>query len=276
MIQSIESCKRPSRAEIRPLGNQAAVVDEIDGTSILNGTPTLVVCPDCGGTVANHKRGLPETVPIFDVQCPRCDVQLRRWCAVAVDAAYNDSIGVSTLNSMVERYWDRKLWSGITNDRDQPRNEEFTSRFSKKAIEFNWDWKLRCPLCRRNSSQLSENQSNWSGRLDYHHWSDSPDRGITLCRDCHEAISFNSYDNMVEKKAHEWGFRSRNDLQAICVGILDAEITGKQLEQLSSEYLVSRYNLLQSPSEIRLLISTVSNDQNLYEDIFRRLGCDIQ
>ncbi len=271
MIGSIEPCNQSSRAEIRPLSNQAAVVDEIDGTPILNDTPTVVVCPDCGGTVANHKRGLPTTVPVFDVQCPRCDIQLRRWCAVAVDAAYSDSIEVPTLTAMVERYWDRKLWSGITNDRDQARNEEFTNRFSKKATEFGWDWQLRCPLCRRNRSKLSDNVSNWPGRLDYHHWSDSPDRGITLCRDCHEAISFNSYDNMVEKKAHEWGFRSRNDLQAICIGILDAEITGRQLEQLGSKYLVSRYNLIQPPSEIRVLISTVSNNPKLYDLIFTRL-----
>jgi hypothetical protein len=79
-------------------------------------------------------------------------------------------------------YWDRHLWEGITTGDDRPRTEEYTQKYTAQAETFGWDWEVRCPLCRETLTELG------ISRLDYHHWQRTPDQGICLCRECHEAI----------------------------------------------------------------------------------------
>ncbi|WP_256422119.1 hypothetical protein [Halobellus rarus] len=165
---------------------------------------------------------------------------------------------------MTQAYWNEWLWSGITNYKDQPRNDEFTERFSTKASEFGWDWELTCPLCRRGINYLKRNAPGAHDSLDYHHWSTNPDQGITLCRECHDVIGFDSYDNQVEERAHEWGFRTRNDLQIVRIGLREAIVTEESLRPEMAEQLVDRYNLIQSPGEVRTLLEVVLQDGELY------------
>jgi len=120
----------------RLYGDRAHVLSDIDDRSQLQTVPTAVCCPNCGDAVAIYKRGLPEIVPYFDTACEQCEVDLRSWCAVAVDAAYLQVVEPSTLIEMVQRFWDDWLWSGITNSKDEPRNDEYTSRLSAKATAF--------------------------------------------------------------------------------------------------------------------------------------------
>ncbi len=265
MIQSVPDAESTSQLGKRPLGDRATVVAATDNTSILADHPALIICPSCGDVVETYKHGFPEIIPQFDVHCSICDVELRRWCAVAVDAAYTELVDSQTVAELVQSYWDSHLWAGITNERDQPRNDEYSQRYAEKATEFGWDWEPQCPLCRRGISELPQSNSGCSCPLDYHHWSETPDRGITLCRDCHETISLHSYDNEAEKRAHDWGLRSRNDLQSICIAIRDAAITDRQLHPSMADYIVDRYNLVQSPSEIQLLIKSVLANNQLYD-----------
>jgi len=138
-----------SATEANPYGDRAHVLATTDETSILESTPTVILCPNCGDVVATYEQGLPEVVPQFDECCTTCQVELRRWCAVAVDAAYRRLVEPPTLTSMTQLYWNKWLWAGITNNRGKPRNDEYTDRFKTKASEFGWDWELTCPLCRR-------------------------------------------------------------------------------------------------------------------------------
>lgn len=271
MTQSVPAAKPTSQFETRPLGDRAAVVAATDNASILADHPVLIICSSCGDVVSTYKQGLPEIIAQFDIHCSTCNIQLRRWCAVAVDAAYTELVDAQMIAKLVQSYWDTNLWAGITNERDQPRNDEYSHRYSEKATEFGWDWEPRCPLCRRGVSELPESGSSRRCPLDYHHWSETPDCGVTLCRDCHEIISLHSYDNEAEKRAHEWGLRSRNDLQAICIALHDARITDRQLHPSMAKYLVKRYNLLQSPSEIQLLIKTVLCKDQLSELILQHM-----
>ncbi len=271
MIQSVADTKPPSQFGTRPLGDRTAVVAATDNASILADHPVLIICPSCGDVVSTYKQGLPEIIAQFDVHCSTCDIQLRRWCAVAVDAAYTELVDAQMIAELVQSYWDTHLWAGITNERDQPRNDEFSRWYSKKAAEFGWDWEPRCPLCRQGVSEFSGSSSECRCPLDYHHWSETPDQGITLCRDCHETISLHSYDNEAEKRAHDWGLRSRNDLQAICIAIRDAAMTDQQLHPSMAEYIVDRYNLVQSPSEIQHLIELVLANDQLYDLISKHM-----
>ncbi|WP_152419815.1 hypothetical protein [Natrialba hulunbeirensis] len=166
---------------------------------------------------------------------------------------------------MTQAYWNEWLWAGITNYKGQPRNDEYTDRLSAKASKFGWDWELTCPLCRRDISCLKQDVSDFDGSLDYHHWSTNPDRGITLCRECHDIIGFDSYDNQVEQRAHQWGFRSRNDLQVIRLALRESIMTDQPLRRNMAEQLVDRYNLIQSVSEVRTLLEVVLQDNTLYD-----------
>jgi hypothetical protein len=264
-ISNLQPGQSESAAETNPYGDQAYVLAATDDISILESKPTVILCPNCGDVVATHKQGLPQVVPQFDTCCTTCQVELRRWCAVAVDAAYRASVEPPTLTAMTQAYWNEWLWAGITNYKGQPRNDEYTNRLSTKASEFGWDWELTCPLCRRGISQLKQEIRDVRDSLDYHHWSTNPDQGITLCRECHDIIGFDSYDNQVEERAHEWGFRSRNDLQIVRLALREAIATDQPVQLEMATDLVDRYNLVQSTAEVKELLRAVLLDSNLYD-----------
>lgn len=262
-VACLQPEKPESTADTDPYGDRAHVLAVTDDTSILRSTPAVILCPNCGDIVETYKQGLPRIIPQFDTGCTTCQVELRRWCVVAVDAAYRELVEPPMLTAMTQAYWDKWLWAGITNYKNQPRNDEYTNRLSTKASEFGWSWELTCPLCRRGISQLNQKIRDVHDSLDYHHWSTNPDQGITLCRECHDIIGFDDYDNQVEKRAHEWGFRSRNDLQVVRLALREAIATDRPVRLEMAANLVNRYNLIQSPDEVRELLKVVLRDSDL-------------
>ena len=168
---------------------------------------------------------------------------------------------------MTQSYWDEQLWAGVTNHKNQPRNDEYTEWFSSKASDFGWGWELRCPLCRRGITQLKRDVPGVTDGLDYHHWSANPDRGITLCRECHDVIGFGNYDSEVEERAHELGFRSRNDLQVIRLALREAIVTDRPVAIDMAEQLVRRYNLIQQVDEVQGLLKTILRDDDLRKSL---------
>ena len=249
--------------EQRPYGDRAHVLSQTDERSTLQDIPVAICCPNCGEAVTLYERGLPDIVPYFDTSCAQCEVDLRSWCAVGVDAAYLQVVEPSTLTTMVQRFWDDWLWSGITNSKDEPRNDEYTNRLATKAAAFGWDWEVTCPLCRRTRTELECDSAIAGGNLDYHHWSQNPDQGICLCRECHDIIGFDTYDTELEERAESWGFDSRHDLQIIRVALRDAIATGQPIASWRAAELVNRYNLPQSPVRIRELIRAISTSDEL-------------
>jgi len=166
---------------------------------------------------------------------------------------------------MVQRFWDDWLWSGITNSKDEPRNDEYTSRLATKATAFGWDWEVTCPLCRRALTELDRDSAIAGGNLDYHHWSHDPDRGICLCRECHDIIGFDTYDTELEDRAEAWGFESRHDLQIIRLALRDAAVTGRPAGPRCAAVIVDRYNLPQSVARVKELLRAISSRDQLQE-----------
>ncbi len=246
-----------------PYGDRAAVLLEANDQHALDETPTAICCPNCGEAVTVYEQGLPTVVPHLDIACGQCDVELRVWCVVAVDAAYLSIVEPSTLTAMVQRFWDDWLWGGITNSKGEPRNDEYTSRLAEKASAFGWDWDVSCPLCRRSLTTLNHDGAIANGSLDYHHWSHDPDQGICLCRECHDIIGFDTYDTELEDRAEAWGFDSRHDLQIIRLGLRHAAVTGRPLEPWHAPALVDRYNLPQSVERIDGLLRAICTDEQL-------------
>jgi len=251
--------------DCRPYGDRAHVLFDVDGQSRLLDVPTAVCCPNCGDAVAIYECGLPEVVPYFDTGCEHCGVDLRSWCAVAVDAAYLQVVEPSTLTQMVQRFWDIWLWSGITNSKNEPRNDEYTSRFDAKATAFGWDWTVTCPLCGRSLTELERESAIAGGDLDYHHWSHNPDQGICLCRECHDIIGFDTYDTDLEERAASWGFDSRHDLQIIRLALREAVVTGCPVGPWRAAEIVKRYNLPQSPVRVSELLQAVRTNTELQD-----------
>lgn len=249
----------------RPYGDRAQILPQVDDHSGLLDVPVAVCCPNCSQAVTLYERGLPGVVPYFDAACTQCDVDLRTWCAVGVDAAYLQIVEPATLTTMIQHFWDDWLWSGITNSKDEPRTDEYTDRFGTKTAAFGWDWEVTCPLCRRTQTDLERDSALVGGNLDYHHWSHDPDQGVCLCRECHNIIGFDTYDTELEERAAAWGFDSRHDLQVIRLGLRDAAVTGRPVGPRSATALVDRYNLLHSPERVRQLLGSISEDEALRE-----------
>ncbi len=251
--------------ETRPYGDRAVVLEVADNQNLFRERPTVVICPDCGEVVEMYQQGLPPVIPQFDSRCPDCEVTLKRWCAVAVDATCADLVTTQKLNSMVRDYWNEQFWRGITTNRGDIRNDEFVNRCGTKASEFGWDAELICPLCRDSMISLDRSTSEVPSGFDYHHWSERPDCGIMLCRDCHDIISRNECDYNVEQLALDWGLRSRNDFQVIRLALRDAIVTRRALSPNRAEYLVDRYNLIQTPAEVRTLLREILANSDLYD-----------
>ena len=164
---------------------------------------------------------------------------------------------------MVQRFWDDWLWGGITNSKDEPRNDEYTSRLATKATAFGWDWEVACPLCRRSLTELERASAIAGGNLDYHHWWHDPDQGVCLCRECHDIIGFDTYDTELEERAASWGFDSRHDLQIIRLALCDAAVTAHPVGPWCSADLVNRYNLPQSTVRVQELLRAVDSNEEL-------------
>lgn len=244
-------------------GECAYVLAETDETARFGSTPTVILCSNCGEQVTAYHRGLPRVVTTLDEKCSTCNVSLRRWCTAAIDAAYVEAIDSQKLTKMTQRYWDEWLWAGITTHKEQPRNDEYVQMLSEKSSEFGWDWEPSCPLCRRTFSQLREECDDFRGSLDYHHWSKDPDLGVTLCRECHDVIGFDRYDNQLETLAHDWGLRSCNDLQTLRLSLRDALVCDQRVRPERAELLVDRYNLIQSTNAVHALLEAIVQDDEL-------------
>ena len=252
-------------ADRRQYGDRARVVSEIPEGSVLETVPTVVCCPNCGEIVSRYRCGLPPEVPYFAERCRECEVELRTWCGVAVDAAYCDVVKASTVRGLVQRAWDRRLWSGITNSKGKARTDEYTDRFEAKATAFGWDWEVRCPLCRRGLTELKEADAIGERTLDYHHWSEEPDRGICLCRECHDIIGFDMYDSELEERAESWGFESPHNLQIVRIALREAAVSGRRVGPCCAEFLVQRYNLPDSVARVEELLDALRREETLQD-----------
>lgn len=256
----------PSRAtDHRPYGDRARVLSRSEDHPPLQDVPVAVCCPNCGQAVTIFERGLTPVVPHFETACRQCEIDIRTWCAVAVDAAYLEVVEPATLTAMVQQFWDHWLWSGITNSKDEPRTDEYTDRFASKADAFGWDWDVTCPLCRRTRTELESDSAIVGGNLDYHYWSHNPDRGICLCRECHDIIGFDTDDTELEEWAESWGFDSRHALQISRLLLRDALVTGRRLGPWDGAALVDRYNLPQSTARVTELIRALRTTDELQD-----------
>jgi len=262
LVAPVES---DSYGVMRPYGDRAHVLVQSDIRTGLKDVPTAACCPNCGDAVAVYGQGVPAAIPHFDSKCDQCDVDLRAWCTVAVDAAYLQIVKPSTLTELVKQFWNSWLWSGITNSKGEPRNNEYTSKLNKKASEFGWSWEVSCPLCRRSVTDLMSDSAIAGDSLDYHHWRHEPDQGVCLCRECHDIIGMDTYDTALENRAEKSGFNSRHDLQVIRLMLREAAVTASPVGPWRVSNIVDRYNLPQSTEHVEGLIQVINTNEELCE-----------
>jgi len=236
------------------------VLEDIEQGEQLRDSPVLILCPNCGTEVDQYPDGIPPYLSWFKCACKSCNVGLRRWCAVAVDAKYGDMVSVEELSNLVQSYWNRHLWGGITTAEDCPRTREFTKCYSTRAEEFGWDWDPACPLCRQSLDAIG---IDW---MDYHHWQREPDQGICLCRPCHDAINNEATDIDVDWEARTLGLRNKHDLQILRLAAREHLVEPASSIETFAVRLADRYNLIQSPQTVMAII-----EQGVQSDEIREL-----
>lgn len=237
------------------------ILEEAEKNDTYQTTPVSILCPGCATVIKRYPYGLPARVAHFDQLCSHCDVDLPRWSAVCVNSAYENMFTVDDLVQLTTDYWDQHLWDGIVSGETNPRTEEFTQAYRNQATEFDWDWKVTCPLCRQSLAALEIT------RLDYHHWLRDPDQGICLCRVCHKGINGGTRDHECDWRAQELGLKNKYDLQITRLGIREQAVsTHSDLIELANT-LVNRYNLVHSSEDVLQLLSQTIQSEAVLEEV---------
>jgi hypothetical protein len=249
-----------------------SVLEELEAGLRLRDRPTSVLCPGCGETVARFEDGLPNYLAHFNGECSTCGIEfLQRWSVIAVPTAHADVFSTARLAETVQNYWDRKMWPGIETSSECYKTDEFTTAFNDRAEAYGWDWRVSCPLCRRTLEEAG------ASRLDYHHWTHSPDRGVCLCRDCHDAIGAGEFDNALDDRAREIGLRSGTDLQIARLAAREHLVETYGATEPLARTLVERYDLPRSPETVECIIRQALGNEDVraaMDDHHLRKGLD--
>lgn len=231
------------------------VLETVDTGHQFRERPVSVLCPGCGEVLARYREGLPQRIARVEERCESCATTLQRWAALAIDTAYERAPDAATRRETVTDYWDRRLWAGITTGEDNPRTEEYSELYTTQAAAFDWDWTVSCPLCRTAVGALDVE------RLDYHHWTRTPDQGVCLCRTCHDAINGQQYDVDVDWQAQKLGLRDNHDLQLTRLALREQAVVEHESLQALAVCLDTRYHVVQSPAAVYALLAQTLADQ---------------
>lgn len=252
------------------LHQELAVLQGAESADRYRNTPVSVVCPGCGTPVDRFVDGLPQRLAHFKHHCAECETTLYRWCAVVVPTSLEQKPSAKTLETVVTDYFARQTWDGITTSPDEyPRNREYTEVFASKAEDFGWEWELECPLCRQPLGALE------AERLDYHHWTHDPDRGVCLCRTCHTALTANETDNQIDWRAQQLGLRNKHDIQIIRLALREQAVAEHGSLSTLARTLQTRYNLHLSAVVVSDIIQQVAADGVLLDIIDGSLFDDL-
>jgi len=233
------------------------VLQAVDTGQQLRERPVSVLCPGCESVVMRYREGLPMRVAQFNEDCENCANTLQRWAAVAIGTAYEQSPSPATLKQTVTTYWSEHLWAGITTGESNPRTAEYSRLYAEQAEAFGWDWEVTCPLCRTAVADLDID------RLDYHHWSRTPDQGVCLCRPCHDAIDGQQTDTDLDWQAQELGLRNKHDLQITRLAIREQATADHDSLRSLVKCIHDRYNLVQSPATVYALLRQTLADKTV-------------
>jgi hypothetical protein len=233
------------------------VLEAIDTGREFRERPVSVLCPGCGDILTRHRDGLPLRVARVEEHCETCATTLQRWAAVAIGTAYEQSPSPAQLRGTVTDYWDEHLWAGIMTGEGNPRTREYSRLYTEQAATFGWEWTVSCPLCRTAVVDLAVE------RLDYHHWSRTPDQGVCLCRPCHDAIDGQETDTDQDWQAQQLGLRDNHGLQLTRLALREQAVAGHDSLSTLVETLHERYNLVHSPGEVYALLSQTLSDQTV-------------
>lgn len=162
---------------------------------------------------------------------------------------------------LVTEYREEYLWAGIVTGEISPRTMEYSRLYNEQAAVFGWDWEVSCPLCRTALSELN------AQRLDYHHWQREPDRGVCLCRTCHDAISGQQRDVDVDWEAQELGLRDKHDLQITRLAVREQAVRECRSLATLVERIQTRYNLVQPRVHLFALLSQTLSDGEILTHI---------
>lgn len=261
VIDSITQTDAQPASEQELLERHAAVLERAANDPRFQNAPVSLVCPGCGAILKRFHHGLPPRVGVVDDHCPECETTLKRWSVIGIHQVFEAAPTTAQLQRLTTRYWDARLWAGITTGDGNPRTDEYTRAFTEQAVNFGWDWTVTCPLCRRPLEAWDRS------RPDYHHWRHEPDQGVCLCRPCHEALSGGRCDREQDWVAQRLGLKNKYDLQLTRLALREqAVMRHDSVEELVS-VLCDRYNLIHTEAEVTALLSQTLNSSTVQETV---------
>jgi hypothetical protein len=239
---------------------EPAVLEVVLEDGEMHDQPVAVLCPGCTGVLEEFPAGLPRRLGRIEQQCEDCETALNRWALVVVNSAYQTLVAPDACRETVTEYWETNLWNGIMTGENEARTREYSRLYDAQAEAFGWSWRPYCPLCRRDRDQIN-------GELDYHHWLHDPDRGICLCRTCHEALSGGDCDATLDWSAQQQGLVDKHDLQIVRLALRVQAVERSDSLQELAERLCSRYNLVQPRGEVYALLAQTLTDEVVLDSV---------
>lgn len=244
----------------REPGPSARVLEEIEDSSVLRNEPVTLLCPGCGEVVREYPQGLPTVIRQFTADCSECG-SLERWSVIAIPTVHVEIASLADLEQLTTAFWERHMWAGIQTSEGCPRTREYCELFDEMAKRFNWSWRMHCPLCRRTLGELGRRY------LDYHHWSESPDIGVCLCRDCHDVIGERQTDMDLDWRARKIGMMNKHDVQIARLSAREISIAGGNSIKELAHRLIDRYNVPFRLEELECLLTQTLGNPEIREQI---------
>jgi hypothetical protein len=239
---------------------QPVVLESVDRGQTFGERPVSLLCPGCADVLTQYRNGLPRWVARVQEVCEACETTLERWSVLAIGTAYERAPTKAECREVVTDYWEQNLWSGIMTGETSPRTREYSRLYSEQADAFGWAWDVTCPLCRRPLDDLEFG-------LEYHHWSRDPDKGVCLCRQCHDALSGQECDTDLDWEAQVMGLRNKHDLQITRLALREQAIEPCEALAPLVNQLCGRYNLAQPSAQVYSLLSQTLTDPEVLEQV---------
>lgn len=248
-------------SEQAALEHHAAVLEAADADTRFQRAPISLLCPGCGSVLTRLHHGLPARIAHANHACETCETTLQRWSVVAIHQAFETAPTPTQLRTLTTDYWDDRLWAGITTGDGSPRTDEYTQAYRAQAEQFEWEWTVRCPLCRRPVDAWEHS------RPDYHHWRHDPDQGICLCRSCHAALSGDARDTDQDWTAQKLGLKNKYDLQLTRLALREQAVVAHETLSELVDVLCSRYNLVHDEAEVEALLRQTLRTADVLEAV---------
>lgn len=225
------------------------------------------VCPVTGDVLTNeaeteerYLEGIPSKFRVGLTRTCACGNEHTLVDIVVVPGDMVGTISPSECREAVVAWWEETLRVGHKSLDGLASTTERCQMYDAKATEFEWDWRVKCPLCTRTRNELGVIA------LKYHHWHYDADIGTLVCKYCHDTIHNQEKAKDLKSEASACGLNGYLSLAVIRLSDLHIKYHGPPDDwKAHAATIASRYNVPLTPAEVHQLLTEAKNNPDIDE-----------